>query len=84
MALLTLAITIVIKRFRSKWPSLLIAMLLATLISMLMDFTQYKIEIVGFLGEGLPSIPMPDFPPGLIRELIIPSLNLAVISLSVL
>lgn len=80
VALLTLAITIVIKRFRSKWPSLLIAMLLATLISMLMDFTQYKIEIVGFLGEGLPSIPMPDFPPGLIRELIIPSLNLAVIS----
>ncbi|MGO2333937.1 SulP family inorganic anion transporter [Providencia sp.] len=80
IAVATLTITIVIRKIRSKWPSLLIAMVLATAASLLFNLEQYGVSIVGNLGNGLPSIPMPDFPPGLIRDLVIPSLNLAVIS----
>ncbi|BBU95855.1 sodium-independent anion transporter [Providencia rettgeri] len=80
VAIATLVITLVIKRVRSKWPSLLIAMVLATAASILFNLEQYGISTVGDLGEGLPYIPMPDFPPGLLRDLVIPSLNLAVIS----
>ncbi|MBQ0536150.1 SulP family inorganic anion transporter [Providencia huaxiensis] len=80
VAIVTLVITLVIKRVRSKWPSLLIAMVLATAASILFNLEQYGISTVGDLGEGLPHIPMPDFPPSLLRDLVIPSLNLAVIS----
>ncbi|MDR2225055.1 MAG: sodium-independent anion transporter, partial [Providencia sp.] len=80
VAVATLAITLVIKRVRSKWPSLLIAMVLATVASIVFNLEQYGISIVGNLGDGLPSIPMPEFPPGLLRDLVIPSMNLAVIS----
>ncbi|WP_419181553.1 SulP family inorganic anion transporter [Providencia rettgeri] len=80
VAIATLVITLLIKRVRSKWPSLLIAMVLATAASILFNLEQYGISTVGDLGEGLPYIPMPDFPPGLLRDLVIPSLNLSVIS----
>ncbi len=80
VTLLTLGLIYFIKFFRNKWPSLLIAMVVATATSMLLDFSAYQIEIVGDLGEGLPSVPMPDFSPSLLRDLITPSLNLAVIS----
>ncbi|WP_265693095.1 SulP family inorganic anion transporter [Providencia rustigianii] len=80
VAALTLVVTIFIKRVRSKWPSLLIAMVLATGASMLFNLEQYGIHTVGNLGDGLPFIRTPDFAPGLLRDLVTPSLNLAVIS----
>ncbi|NIA72927.1 SulP family inorganic anion transporter [Providencia rettgeri] len=80
VAVTTLAITLAIKRVRSKWPSLLIAMILATAASVAFNLEQYGVSTVGDLGDGLPYVPLPDFPPGLIRDLVIPSLNLAVIS----
>ncbi|MGL5954570.1 MAG: SulP family inorganic anion transporter [Providencia rustigianii] len=80
VAALTLVVTIFIKRVRSKWPSLLIAMVLATGASMLFNLEQYGIHTVGNLGDGLPFIGTPDFAPGLLRDLVTPSLNLAVIS----
>lgn len=80
MALATLMVTVLIRRIRSKWPSLLIAMVLATLVSIVFNVKQYGISIVGDLGDGLPTIPVPQFPPSLLRDLLIPSMNLAVIS----
>lgn len=80
MSVVTLAVIIVIKKVRNLWPSLLIAMVLATLVSYVFNIEKYGISIVGDLGEGLPFIPMPQFDPGLMRDLITPSLNLAVIS----
>ncbi|MCW2254578.1 high affinity sulfate transporter 1 [Providencia alcalifaciens] len=80
MSVATFAIIIVIKKKRNMWPSLLIAMVLATIVSIVFDVEQYGISTVGDLGEGLPFIPMPQFNPGLMRDLITPSLNLAVIS----
>lgn len=80
VAVLTLTVTMVIKRIRSKWPSLLIAMVLATSASIVFNLEQYGISTVGNLGNGLPSIAAPDFNPGLLRDLVTPSLNLAVIS----
>lgn len=80
MSLGTLAIIIVIKRVRNMWPSLLIAMVFATLVSYVFDVEKYGISIVGDLGGGLPFIPMPQFDPALMSDLITPSLNLAVIS----
>ncbi|EKT56226.1 SulP family inorganic anion transporter [Providencia sneebia] len=80
MSAMTFIIIIVIKKFRRMWPSLLIAMVIATMVSLFFDVEKYGIRTVGNLGDGLPFVPMPQFDPGLMRDLIIPSLNLAVIS----
>ncbi|MEX5994396.1 SulP family inorganic anion transporter [Providencia vermicola] len=80
MSVMTFIIIITIKKIRSMWPSLLIAMIFATFVSYVFDIEKYGISVVGDLGEGLPFIPMPQFNPGLMRDLITPSLNLAVIS----
>ncbi len=71
----------ILKVLRPKWPGPLIVMTIATLLSWYLDFNAKGIAIIGSLGEGLPHITMPHFDPNLLRELIVPSLNLAVISI---
>lgn len=85
---LTLALSIaclvmlfVLKALRPGWPAPLIVMTLATLLSWQFDFNSMGIAIIGSFGQGLPHISMPHFNPELLRELILPSLNLSVISI---
>lgn len=70
-----------LKVFRPNWPAPLIVMALGTLLSWYLDFSAMGIAIIGSFGQGLPYVSMPHFNPDLLRELIIPSLNLAVISI---
>lgn len=78
---ISLAILFILKIWRPGWPAPLIVMTLATLLSWHLDFSSTGIAIIGSFGQGLPHISMPHFDPELLRELIIPSLNLAVISI---
>lgn len=77
----SLAALLLLGKIRRNWPGPLIVMTIATLVSAWMDFSTMGIAVVGNLGDGLPHIKMPAFDPGLLRELVIPSLNLAVISI---
>ena len=77
----SLAALFLLRAVRRTWPGPLIVMTIATLVSAQLDFASMGIAVVGNLGNGLPHIKMPAFDPGLLRELVIPSLNLAVISI---
>lgn len=78
---ISLAALFIIQALRPNWPSPLIVMIIATLLSWHMDFSGFGIAIIGSFGQGLPHINLPHFDPNLLRELIIPSLNLTVISI---
>ncbi|RAX04388.1 MULTISPECIES: SulP family inorganic anion transporter [unclassified Photorhabdus] len=81
MSVAIVLILLTVRFLRPTWPGPLLAMVLATYISWQFDLEKYGIQIVGSVsGGGLPVVPMPDFQPGIMRELVIPSLNLAVIS----
>lgn len=77
----SLSALFILKVLRPKWPGPLIVMAIGTLLSWYLDFNSMGIAIIGSLGQGLPHVTMPHFDPNLLRELIIPSLNLAVISI---
>lgn len=81
LSITSLAALFILKALRPGWPAPLIVMALATLLSWYLDFNTMGIAIMGSFGQGLPHISMPHFDPNLLRELIVPSLNLAVISI---
>ncbi|MBS9433092.1 SulP family inorganic anion transporter [Photorhabdus hainanensis] len=81
MSVATALILLAVRFLRPTWPGPLLAMVLATYLSWQFGLEKYGIQIVGSVsGGGLPVVPVPDFQPGIMRELVIPSLNLAVIS----
>ncbi|GKX56181.1 sodium-independent anion transporter [Leminorella grimontii] len=82
MSVLTLLLLIVIRTFRRQWPAPLLAIMITTAISWGGSLQQYGIETLGNSGlDGmLPMVDWHSFQPGLMRELVIPALNLALIS----
>lgn len=80
ISLFSLILLIVIKKFRPRWPAPLIAVTLMTLASWLIGFEQYGVKIIGqFSNEMISLSSWGGFDPGLMRELVVPSLNIAVI-----
>ncbi|MBC8953108.1 SulP family inorganic anion transporter [Xenorhabdus sp. PB62.4] len=80
MSAMTLLVLICINFVRPSWPAPLIAMLVSTYISWQFQLDQYGIQIVGNMESGLPVVPLPEFEFGILRDLVVPSINLAVIS----
>lgn len=84
MSGITLALLLGIRYFRSRWPAPLIAMVVMTYLSWQFDLASYGIAIVnkeaGNVDLFLPVVSMSGFHPGVLRELLVPSINLAVIS----
>ncbi|WP_340617919.1 SulP family inorganic anion transporter [Xenorhabdus entomophaga] len=80
MSAMTLLVLICINFVRPSWPAPLIAMLVSTYISWQFQLDQYGIQIVGNMESGLPVVPLPEFEFGVLRDLVVPSINLAVIS----
>ena len=82
ISILTLAILIAIKTFRSQWPAPLIAIVITTALVWITSAQQYGIATIGGSGfqSGLPVVHWGSFQPGLARDLLIPALNLALVS----
>ncbi|HEK1092453.1 TPA: SulP family inorganic anion transporter [Proteus mirabilis] len=84
MSALTLALLLGIRHFRQRWPAPLIAMVVMTYLSWQFDLVNYGIAIVDKEADNgdlfLPIVSMSGFHLGSLRELIVPSINLAVIS----
>ncbi|MBD2781500.1 SulP family inorganic anion transporter [Xenorhabdus szentirmaii] len=80
MSITTMLVLLCVNFIRPNWPAPLIAMIISTYLSWQFELKQYGIDIVGNMGNGLPIIPMPKFELGIMRDLVIPSINLAVIS----
>lgn len=80
ISVLTLAIMLLCRYFRPQLPSSLLALAAVALVLWLGDPERLQVTVVGTLNSGLPDFQIPEFPPGLIRELVLPALNLAMVS----
>ncbi|GAA3541523.1 SulP family inorganic anion transporter [Zobellella aerophila] len=60
IALVTLALCLVIKKLRPRWPNMLLALILASVLAWLLDPGRQHIALVGAISASLPPLSMPD------------------------
>ncbi|WP_202115437.1 SulP family inorganic anion transporter [Gilliamella sp. Pas-s25] len=76
----TLLILIVLKRLKPQYPAPLLAVIVMTFFSWLFNFEHFNIRIIGNVsGDFIPVKSWLDFDKGLMRDLVVPSLNIAII-----
>ncbi|MFM4702613.1 SulP family inorganic anion transporter [Aeromonas bivalvium] len=80
MSLFTLLVLLLSRRYRPGWPSSMVAMVLTAALVWIFGLGRFEIATLGTIGSGLPAFQVPEFPPGLLRELVLPALNLAMVS----
>jgi len=80
VSLLTLVTLIGFKKWRPNWPAPLFAIVLAAFVTWVGGLQQHGVVTVGGFSDVLPIVQWPDFQPGLLRDMVIPALNLAVVS----
>ncbi|PBQ27724.1 SulP family inorganic anion transporter [Shewanella algae] len=80
MSLATLLVFLLVKRLRPQLPASMVAIAVAGLLVWLFDLQQYQLAVVGTIEGGLPEFQAPVFDLGLSRELVMPALNLAMVS----
>ena len=80
ISLLTLAILIILKKVKPRYPAPLVAVIIMTFLSWLINFEHYNIHIIGQVsGDFIPAQSWLIFDKGLMRDLVVPSLNIAII-----
>jgi high affinity sulfate transporter 1 len=76
----TLFILIALKRLKPLYPAPLLAVIVMTFFSWLFNFEYFNIRIIGNVSrEFIPAKSWLDFDKGLMRDLVVPSLNIAII-----
>lgn len=80
VSLLTLVLMLACRRLRPQWPSSLLVLALAAALLWGLGPERSGIAVVGAISGGIPEFQLPEFPPGLMRELVLPALNLAMVS----
>ncbi|MBB1267996.1 SulP family inorganic anion transporter [Shewanella sp. SR44-3] len=80
MAILTVIVYFAMKRFRPAWPSSMFAIAAGALLVWVFNLGQFDIKTIGSVAGGLPSFQAPVFDIGIARELVMPALNLAMVS----
>ncbi|MGI2169357.1 SulP family inorganic anion transporter [Shewanella sp. MF05960] len=80
MAVLTVIVYFVMKRIKPTWPASMFAIAVGALLVWGFKLTQYDIAVIGSVTGGLPSFQTPAFNIGIARELVMPALNLAMVS----
>ncbi|MEW7864870.1 SulP family inorganic anion transporter [Aeromonas diversa] len=80
MSFFTLLLLLVCRRLRPHWPATMLALAGAGLLVWAGTLGQFGIKTIGQVPSGIPDLQMPEFPPGLLRELVLPALNLAMVS----
>lgn len=73
-----------IKRLRPLWPASMLAIIFATFLVWLLQLPKMGIAVVGEIEGGLPSFQTPIFDLGITRDLVMPALNLAMVSFVVM
>ena len=70
MGLLALAIMIGLKRFAPKWPNVLVAVVVTTLVAWITEFEKAGGRVVGSIPDGLPPLSLPTIDWAVAQELI--------------
>ncbi|MCX8729420.1 SulP family inorganic anion transporter [Gilliamella sp. B2969] len=80
ISLFTLVILIGLKKIKPRYPAPLFAVVVMTFFSWLFNFESHNIRIIGAVtGDFIPVESWLDFDKGLMRDLVVPSLNIAII-----
>lgn len=80
MALFTVVIYFAMKRIRPTWPASMFAIAFGATLVWFFNLEQFEVKTIGIVDGGLPLFQTPDFNIGIIRELVMPALNLAIVS----
>ena len=80
MSLLTVAIYFGMKRLKPTWPASMFAITFGATLVWYFNLEQFNVKTIGIVDGGLPLFQTPNFNVGIIRELVIPALNLAIVS----
>ena len=81
VAMVTLAFAILFRIVIPRWPGMLFAMIIGSLVCLLMDGSQHGIRLVGQMPATLPPASLPDFSFGTIRQLAPKALAVALLGL---
>lgn len=76
----TVIVYLASKRFRPQWPAAMFAIFITGVMVWLMKLDTVGVKVVGVIQGGLPAFQAPTFDIGVSRELVVPALNLAVVS----
>lgn len=80
MALLTVGTYFGMKRLKPTWPSSMFAIALGAALVWFFNLEQFGVITIGVVAGGFPLFQAPEFSVGIIRELVMPALNLAIVS----
>ncbi|MGI2227988.1 SulP family inorganic anion transporter [Shewanella frigidimarina] len=80
MAILTVVVYFVMKRLKPTWPASMFAIAVGGALVWAFHLTDYDVAVIGSVAGGLPSFQAPVFNIGIARELVMPALNLAMVS----
>lgn len=80
ISLLTIIIYFVMKRLKPSWPASMFAITLGALSVWLFNLEQFDVKTIGIVDGGFPLFTTPVVNVGIIRELVMPALNLAIVS----
>ncbi|ELP5728598.1 SulP family inorganic anion transporter [Vibrio vulnificus] len=80
LSLSTVVVYLLTKRFRPAWPAAMLAILLTTASVWLLRLQDIGVSVVGITQGGFPNFQTPEFDLGVTRELVVPALNLAMVS----
>jgi high affinity sulfate transporter 1 len=80
IALFTVSIYFVTKRLKPTFPASMLAIAFAASLVWFFNLEQFDIKTIGIVEGGLPLFKAPDFDLGIIRGLVMPALNLAIVS----
>ncbi|MBL4239025.1 SulP family inorganic anion transporter [Vibrio fluvialis] len=80
VSLLTVVVYFVSKRFRPSWPAAMLAIIAAGVLVWATQLDGQGVSVVGLIQGGLPAFQTPTFDIGISRELVVPALNLAMVS----
>ncbi|MBF0565112.1 MAG: SulP family inorganic anion transporter [Nitrospirae bacterium] len=81
IALVTLFAVIIIHKLKPKWPGMLFAMVLGSLLTVGLGWNGSGVQVVGALPATLPPFKIPDFSFGSIKLLATPALAIAMLGL---
>ncbi len=80
ISVVTVIVYFACKRWQPKWPAAMIAIIGAAFLVWLFNLSGNGVRVVGEIQGGLPSFLLPEFHLNDFRELILPALNLAMVS----
>ncbi|AUJ35588.1 sulfate permease [Vibrio vulnificus] len=80
LSVATVAVYLLTKRFRPSWPAAMLAILITTASVWLLRLQEVGVSVVGLTQGGFPNFQTPEFELGVTRELVVPALNLAMVS----